>query len=403
MYDQKNCPFNNGVGAMTTKGPPRGGGRRARGVSMKAGPRVLMLGTKPGGRGGIASVVGTLRDAGLFEREGVLFIATHVNGTGRAKLVLALRSLWQTAALCSLRAPAIVHVHGGSGVSFARKSLLLALGRMAGARTVFHLHGGAFDQFATARAGPLLQRWIRHTLEASSCVIALSPAWARFIRAFAPGAQVEVVPNAVSLPRLNWSAHPGHQAHVHRILFLGRVHQPKGVGDLLDACARLAPRYPHLRLVLAGEGDLDWARARAESLGIMGQVDLPGWLDPDARAAQLARASLFCLPSWAEGVPMALLEAMAAGRPVVVSAVGGMVDVVRDGIDGVLAPPRDAAALAAAIERVLLDPALGARLAHAARARIEQDYSTDTMCRRLAAIYARLTDDEAEFSMKEAR
>jgi glycosyltransferase involved in cell wall biosynthesis len=388
---------------------------------MKAGPRVLMLGTKPGGKGGIASAVGALRDAGLFEREGVVFIATHVNGTGRARFGYALRGLWQTAALCGLRCPAIVHVHAASGASFLRKSLLLALGRMAGTRTVFHLHGGAFEQFATVQAGPLLQRWIRHTLEASSCVIALSPAWAAFIGSFAPAAQVEVVPNGVPLPRLDGAlgkrgADPvrhragntailmgGQGANAPRILFLGRVHPAKGVGELLDACARLAPRHPQLRLVLAGEGDLDWARTRAGALGITGQVDLPGWLDPDARMAEFARASLFCLPSWAEGVPMALLEAMAAGLPVVASGVGGMLDVVRDGIDGVLAPPRDAAALATAIDRVLRDPAWAARLAHGARARIEQDYSTDTMCRRLAAIYARLTHDEAELSMKETR
>ncbi len=388
---------------------------------MKAGPRVLMFGTKPGGRGGIASAVGALHDAGLFEREGVVFIATHVNGTGLVKLGYALRGLWQAAALCGLHPPAIVHVHAASGPSFLRKSLLLALGRMAGTRTVFHLHGGGFEQFATVQAGPLLRRWIRHTLEASSCVIALSPAWAAFIRSFAPAAQVEVVSNGVPLPGPGGAlgkrgADPvrhragntailmdGQGASAPRILFLGRVHPDKGVGELLDACARLAPRHPHLRLVLAGEGDLNWVRACAGALGIAGQVDLPGWLDPDARTAELARASLFCLPSWAEGVPMALLEAMAAGLPVVASGVGGMLDVVRDGIDGVLAPPRDAAALAMAIDRVLRDPAWAARLAHGARARIEQDYSTDTMCRRLAAIYARLTDDEAELSMKETR
>jgi len=175
-----------------------------------------------------------------------------------------------------------------------------------------------------------------------------------------------------------------------RILFLGRVHPAKGVGELLDACALLAPRYPQLRLVLAGEGELDWARRRADARGIGGQVDLPGWLDAAACTRQLACASVFCLPSWAEGVPMAMLEAMAAGRPVVVSAVGGMLDVIRDGVDGVLVPPRDAVALAAGLERVLGNPTFGASLAQGARARIELDYSMDQMCRRLAAIYARL-------------
>jgi len=392
-----------------------------------------MAGTAPGGRGGVASAVAALRAAGLFEREGVVFIATHVDGTGRVKLGCALRGLWQAAVLCMWRRPAIVHVHASSGASFVRKSLVLALGRMTGARTVFHLHGGAFDRFATGRAGPLLQRWIRHTLEASSCVIALSPGWAVFVRAFAPLARVEVVPNAVPMPMpdiyqdvgAGMAMTAGGMAGkgavkgtvkgavkegakdagklagagadrstgagaAPRILFLGRVHPAKGVGELLDACALLAPRYPQLRLVLAGEGELDWARRRADACGIGGQVDLPGWLDAGACTRQLACASVFCLPSWAEGVPMAMLEAMAAGRPVVVSAVGGMLDVIRDGVDGVLVPPHDAVALAAGLERVLGDPAFGASLAQRARARIALDYSMDQMCRRLAAIYARL-------------
>jgi glycosyltransferase involved in cell wall biosynthesis len=131
-----------------------------------------------------------------------------------------------------------------------------------------------------------------------------------------------------------------------RVLFLGRLEAAKGVFELLGAGALLAPRFPALRLVFGGEGDAGALRKRAAELGIGERIELPGWVGPDERDEQLARASVFCLPSHAEGLPMSMLEAMAAGRAVVASSVGGIPETIVDGDNGLLAPPRDEQALA---------------------------------------------------------
>jgi glycosyltransferase involved in cell wall biosynthesis len=191
-----------------------------------------------------------------------------------------------------------------------------------------------------------------------------------------------VLPNAVALPQAG-----GARSEPGRILFLGRLEAAKGVEDLLDAVALLAPRFPALRLVLAGSGELDAWRRGAARRGIVERVELTGWVDAAARSAQLARAAVFCLPSHAEGLPMALLEAMAAGKAVVASRVGGIPDAVRDGVNGLLVPPRDAPALAAALARVLEDAGLQQSLGARARATVDRDYSTEAICGRLAAIY----------------
>ncbi len=363
-----------------------------------ASPRVLMVGTALGGRGGIASVVEVLRADGLFEREGIVYVATHAEGRGLHKLGSALRGLWRTGLACLGPGgrPAIVHVHAGSHASFQRKSLVLLMARMGGARTVFHLHGGGFRRYAQVDAGPLLRRWIRHTLEASSRVIALSPGWAAWVRECAPRARVVVVPNPVPNPVHPASPAVSEQAEAGRILFLGRLDPAKGVDELLQACAVLAARQPRLRLVLGGSGDLDWVRRRAGELGIADRVETPGWLDAAARDAQLARAWLFCLPSHAEGLPMSVLEAMAAGVPVVATRVGGIPETLADGALGLLAPPRDAPALACAIGRLMDDGLLHARLACAARAAVERHYSAGVVCATLAALYAQLLDERAQ-------
>jgi glycosyltransferase involved in cell wall biosynthesis len=352
---------------------------------MKHKARVLMLGTSLDGRGGVAAVVSVLRRGGLFEREQVRYVPTHAEGSGRAKARHALAGFWHAARICLLQRPAIVHVHSASHASFVRKSLLLLIARAAGCQTIFHLHGGGFRDFATAESGPLMRRWIRHTLERSSLVIALSEGWAGFLRGFAPRARVAVLPNSVPLPMAaTASPEPG------RILFLGRVEEAKGVAELLEACALLAPRFPGLRLVLGGSGDLDRFRRRADQLGLGAHVELPGWIDARACMAELERASVFCLPSYAEGLPMAMLEAMAVGKAVVATSVGAIPEAIADGDNGLLVAPGDSAALAAALERVLSDTALRESLGRRARATVEQHYSLDAVNARLGAIYHEL-------------
>ncbi|MEW6370580.1 MAG: glycosyltransferase family 4 protein [Pseudomonadota bacterium] len=349
---------------------------------MKArAPRILMVGTALDGRGGVAAVVSVLRASGLFEREAVHYVSTHRDGGPLAKLGHAGAGLFATLRACLRHRPAIVHAHASTGASFVRKSLVLLVARASGCKTIVHLHGGTFRHYALERSGAPMRRWIRHTLERSSLVIALTDSWAAFVRGFAPQARVAVVPNAVPLPALPDDAQPG------RVLFLGRIEAAKGTGELLDALAMLAPRFPQLRLVLGGSGDLDGFRQAAAARGVSDRIELPGWLDTAARDAELARAAVFCLPSHAEGLPMALLEAMAAGKAVVASAVGGIPELVRDGDNGLLVPPRDGAALAAALARLLGDAPLCRQLGACARVTVETQYSTQAVCGRLAAIY----------------
>jgi glycosyltransferase involved in cell wall biosynthesis len=348
-------------------------------------PRVLMVGTALEGKGGVAAVVSVLRRHGLFERERVRYVVTHREGSRADKAKGALSGFWATLLACVGQHPSVVHVHAASHASFVRKSIVLLIARLAGCKTIFHLHGGGFRRFATVEAGALMRRWIRHTLEASSVVITLSSGWAEFVRGFAPGARVVVVPNSVPLP-----APSGIRQEPQRILFLGRIEEAKGVFELLGAAALLAPRFPALRLVFGGEGDADALRRRASGLGILERVELPGWLGPRERDEQLARAAVFCLPSHAEGLPMSMLEAMAAGRAVVASSVGGIPETIVDGDNGLLVPPRDEQALAGALQQVLGDAALRERLAERARATIEQHYSTEVVCGQLSALYREL-------------
>ena len=135
---------------------------------------------------------------------------------------------------------------------------------------------------------------------------------------------------------------------------------------------------------------MDEVRKLAESLGLAGEVHFLGQRRdvPDLLNAM----DIFVLPSYSEGLSLALLEAMAAGLPVIATAVGGLPEVVTDGDNGLLIPPRDAAALAGALERLLADPALAQRLGANAREHVREHFSLDRLGREINEIYGELVE-----------
>ena len=346
----------------------------------------LMIGTNPSGKGGVASVVAVLQKEGFLRDQEIAYLASHTAGSRWNKLTGGAAALGRVFVFCASKRPNIVHVHSASRASFVRKSVALAIARIFGARTIFHLHGGGFKRFAVDESGALMRWWIRRTLERSSRVIALSDSWASFLRDYAPQAQIDVVPNSVMMPIM-----PSPETvEPERVLFLGRAEKGKGIFELLAAVAALHAEFPSLKLAIGGDGNLDAVRTRAHELGIVDRVEILGWIGPEQKQSELARASVFTLPSYNEGLPMAMLEAMAAGKAIVVTSVGGIPEAVIDGDNGLLVAPKDVTALAAALRLILADSVLRKALAKRARATVAQRFSTDVVMGKLRALYAEL-------------
>ncbi|MBN8506443.1 MAG: glycosyltransferase family 4 protein [Burkholderiales bacterium] len=347
--------------------------------------RIVMVGTDPSGQGGVAAVLSVYIEQGLFERWGVCFLASHRAGSALARSLLFLRCAFQLLGLLVAGRVALLHVQSASYGSFWRKSLLLALARAFGVPTVFHLHGAEFQKFQ-ARSAPWVQRWIRHTLERSTRVLALSEAWREALVRLAPQARVEVLANPVRYP-----AQAGHASEQSgRLLFMGRAETRKGVFDLLTALRLARQQHPLLHLRIGGDGDLDAVRAAIEREGLQQAVTLLGWVRGADKERELAEAEVFVLPSHDEGLPMALLECMARGKAIVSTPVGGIPQALRDGQDGLLVPPGQPEALAQALRSLHGDALLRRRLGDSARERVREHYATDTVLARLEALYREL-------------
>lgn len=167
---------------------------------------------------------------------------------------------------------------------------------------------------------------------------------------------------------------------------VGRVVPPKGYEHLLAALGTLRARFPSVRWLLVGDGpDLPGLLAAAERAGMRDALLAVGFRSDITDL--LAAMDVFVMSSLREGLPVALLEAMASGRPIVVTDVGGMPDAIAHGRNGLVVPPADPAALAGAIGGLLADPGVAAQLAAAARATAEERYSIASVARRIEDVY----------------
>jgi len=166
-----------------------------------------------------------------------------------------------------------------------------------------------------------------------------------------------------------------HRNAGRRLLFTGRLARVKGLPVVLAAVQRLRARHPDIELSLAGDGpDRAVLEAEARRLGVADHVRFLGYQSSDQVAALLQDTDVFVLPSFAEGVPVVLMEAMASGVPVVTTRVAGVSELVEDGVSGFVVPPGDVDALARAIDTLLADPALRARFGAAGRAMVEREF-----------------------------
>ena len=202
--------------------------------------------------------------------------------------------------------------------------------------------------------------------------------------------KITQVPNAVALDRFPRAvspapARPTDPAVPHTVLTVARLDPQKGLHDLVAAAALV----PEARVMVVGEGpERPALETEIARLGLGDRVHLLGFRSdvPDL----LAASDLFVLPSLFEGLPLSILEAMAAGKPVVATAIGGNDEAVVDGATGLLVPPGDPQALADAIRALLRDPERRRRLGEAGRRRAEAEFSATAMVRRVAAVYDEL-------------
>lgn len=278
----------------------------------------------------------------------------------------------------------LLHINVAADGSAIRKAVLARVARSLGVPYVVHLHGSRFHQFWPS-TGPRVRKMVNQLFADSAAIIVLGKYWSQLVKSYVPQAagKTIVLPNATAPTSV--AREPAVDGRV-RISFLGQLGQRKGTPQLIEALGRLADRRDWTATI-AGNGQVQETIVRTRELGIGDRVNVPGWLDASAINDVLRKTDVFVLPSFAENLPMSILEAFACGIAVIATPVGSVEDVVAHGANGLIVPAGDVDALTAALVQLIEDGKLRDRLGSAAKSDHAKHYEISSYLSRLTAIW----------------
>jgi glycosyltransferase involved in cell wall biosynthesis len=244
----------------------------------------------------------------------------------------------------------IVHIHSSSRGSFVRKSILTLISKIFGKKVVFHVHGSEFHIFYK-NAG-LLKPYIRFILSKVDVLICLSGWWKTFFETNFSIKQVAIINNVIQ-KAAEFPAVDKNNNHI-RFLFLGIIGDRKGIFDLIEVLDKNKDKFSdRYTLTVGGNGEVEKLKSTISTSQLEKEIKYAGWVSGDKKNELLNNCDVYILPSYNEGLPISILEALAYGKPVISTTVGGIPEIVRPGYNGWLMEAGDRIALQEIIADVL--------------------------------------------------
>lgn len=340
--------------------------------------RVLIVATSRKTRGGITSVIKAHETGKQWKKYHCHWIQTHRDGAAWRKILY-----WIVAWLDYIvRLPFydIVHVHFSLRMTALRKRPFVTLAKLFRKKVIVHLHCGSQIDEIWNENYYYLFNVADVSLFLSECL--KEKVMAHFTQKKDFRVCYNPCPSIIDHSTIKKQ---------NIILFSGTLCLAKGYADLLKAFARIAPKYTEWRVVFAGNGEIEQGQDLAKSLHVESQTVFLGWVSGQHKDDIFRKASIFCLPSYAEGFPMAVLDAWAYGLPVITTPVGGIPDVAVDGENILLFNPGDVEMLSFQLERMITNHTLREHISTASRNFATSKFNIDTINRQLGDLYAELS------------
>ena len=353
---------------------------------------IVMLGPSLKATSGISGIVNTWLAYGFSERVDLRYIQTlkfYVPGRRFRKLLEAIRAFGFLFIHLLIRRPDLVHIHVSSYRSFHRKRLLSTLARLFRVPYLVHVHSGAFERFI--REKPRNAVLVEKMLDRACAVIVLSESWLGVLKKYISNPNVYVLYNSASQKDL-LTASPALRPGRIIVLFLGRLTREKGVYDLLDVIPRVVENQPNVLFRLGGDGDLQRVETIVKERNLNEYVEILGWVSGDVKHSHYRSAEIYTLPSYTEGLPGTLLEAMACGLPVVTTDVGGIPEAVFEGKNGYLIKPGDRSNLTEKLVRLCENEGIRRRMGEASLEVYHNRFATEKILNELLTIYNEINE-----------
>lgn len=333
-------------------------------------------------KGGIASVVNGYRGSVLERRCRITYIESYQDGSKWDKLKKALKGYWAFRRLLKKDRPDLVHIHSSFGPSFYRKMPFILWSAARGIPVVNHIHGAEFDNFYE-KAPASKKRRVRRVYRKCTRFIVLSREWKEKIAQIVSADRIDVIENYCVLPEKLSNA----ERRQNQILFLGALEERKGCCDIPVIFESVKRKCPNARLVMAGDGQMKQIREAFDQKNLLSDVEFTGWVRGPEKDKILRQSAVFLFPSYNEGMPMAVLEAMGYGLGVVTTTVGGIPQLIAHGRSGFLEVPGDLTAMAEDVIKLIQDDKLCRNMGEAARETVEQKYSLKIHLQKLEETY----------------
>ncbi|MEF2878598.1 MAG: glycosyltransferase family 4 protein [Blautia sp.] len=349
--------------------------------------KILLIGPNPQKfKGGMATVLeDIINDNSLNKKYEISMHSSCIKGNIVVKIIYSIIAYFKF--LMIYKRYDLFHIHMASYTSTFRKGFYVRFLKKHQKKVILHVHGGEYLKFYE-HLTPRKKVSVQNIWNRSDLIIVLSEEWKNKFESTFGLNNIVVVNNGIDIEKYKTARGPLHKTK-NSFLMLGRLETEKGVYDLIEAVNRAVTVNPKITVYLAGDGEIENVKKVIKENGLNKNIKLMGWVDLDKKIELLKKVSTVILPSYNEGLPMSLLEGMAAGKAIISTNVGAIPELISD-LNGILFSPKDIIALEKALIKCSTNIATLEEMSQNNMDKIEHNFSIKNMHEKLADIYKKL-------------
>lgn len=334
-------------------------------------------------KGGISSIINALKNSTLIENHKIRFISTYIDCDSKLKkLIIGINSYFELFKEIRNNRPDLVHIHTSFGASFYRKSIIFLICSFKKIKMINHIHGAEFQKFFY-EANFIKKYLIKKIYNLATITIVLSKSWETDISQIINNDRVEVLNNFAIIDKNQTN----YDLRNNNVIFMGEVGKRKGAYDLPDIIENVLKEIPDTFFYICGNGDIEAIKYSFNKKFLNDNVLLTGWISGNEKKRLLSNSKIFLLPTYNEGQPMAIIEAMAYKLPIVSTCVGGIPELIKIGENGFLEKPGEVLKISKHIINLLKDNELSGNISMNNYKLVNQKYSIESYINNLNSIY----------------
>lgn len=348
--------------------------------------KVLVIGPSPyRAQGGMATVLNDmLQNADLNRKYEIGVHESYIEGALLKRVLFSFTAYHRFKSI--FKAYDLFHVHMASYTSTFRKGYYIRFLKRHGKKVLLHVHGGEYLKFYNGLSEKKKKK-VDEIWKQSDLIIVLSEKWKLRFEEIFDSEKIVVLNNGIDVETYSKAVCPVAE-HKNSFLVLGRLEEEKGIYDLIEAVNIAVKSNSDIKVFVAGEGEKEKVQNLIEEKGLVEHLKLVGWVDLEKKVDLMKSVSTVILPSHNEGLPMSILEGMAAGKAIVSTTVGAIPEVVSEE-NGILFQPKDVESMSKAILKCSSDTEMLQHMSEKNMEKVKEQYSMKKIHQKLAEYYER--------------